>query len=914
MRLSLTADGGNFFTLLRASTDAEANVSGTYYATQIGGATFSNGRCAANLYISKRESGNVTLLYSAAGVPCRNGMVVRTVFTAGGIIAFYIDDVQFATLQTDSSIASGVPGVGVSWAPAGNTISEVSLGALDMTAPPQMGIIGFGLTAFSDRLEVQWQGAIDNPNGAGIAYYEYFRNGEWKQRVRQSELVDAAVVADTSYTLAFAACDFHMNCSTATTLTGKTLASGAIETRQIGLRGTGTYWGGLDEQIDMRSGNLNFSLPLLRAQGRGGWSVPFQLNYDSQNWRKDDGGTWKLGHDVGYGFGWKLMAGSLTPFYDGYWFLHHYLFTDASGAEYRLSTNTNGVWTSSETPGVTYDSNTQRLYFNDGSFWQMGCMSSGVEQDAGTMYPTVFQDTNGNQVLVRYDQGVATLSGNTSARILEIEDTRARQIEWNGPFWTYRFSYTWAAEGVKLERITNSIQTGEAYTFSITTPQTLYSPFSGGAVDVTRYLQTVTMSTPGLSYGFEYTNWGGLSKAIYPYSGYLRWTYQNWTYTGNRLQPEVSVRYTNDGAGGGERTYAIGHPIPNTPQQEGNDGSRTLHGASAIEDPSGTGGRTWVFAASGLLQSLQRRSGGTVVAQDDLTWTQQADAVFWHVSSTVSTMDGQVKKQTAQTMDSHGNLLTMKVWDYIAAAGTFGATASRVYTNTFLNNSNYTSRYIYNRLLTSTVTDGTRTVTLANNTYDNAAACPATRITGGGWQPVLMGSPQDQWQESQVREHDAAYGSSFTYRGNLTMSNSPGHTRCMSYNPGGVALWTYDNGVQATSSYTNSPNMAVPTAMTVNTAPQTTFAWNSFLGLTQETGPNGETASTVYDSYARPASSTSPTGALTCYAYTTNTATATVKPAGYQCAATASADRWSRTTLDGFGRTLRPIGFTLGAG
>ena len=71
---------------------------------------------------------------------------------------------------------------------------------------------------------------------------------------------------------------------------------------------------------------------------------------------------------------------------------------DATGAEYRLTVNTNGIWTSTEGIYLSYDSNAQRLYFRDGSFWVFGCTSAGTEQDAGTMYPTVMEDTNGNQL------------------------------------------------------------------------------------------------------------------------------------------------------------------------------------------------------------------------------------------------------------------------------------------------------------------------------------------------------------------------------------------------------------------------------------------------------------------------------------------------------------------------------------
>ena len=52
--------------------------------------------------------------------------------------------------------------------------------------------------------------------------------------------------------------------------------------------------------------------------------------------------------------------------------LHHWLFTDSTGSEYRLDTNTSGVWTSHEDIYVSYDSNSNRLYFPDSSFRVMG--------------------------------------------------------------------------------------------------------------------------------------------------------------------------------------------------------------------------------------------------------------------------------------------------------------------------------------------------------------------------------------------------------------------------------------------------------------------------------------------------------------------------------------------------------------
>jgi hypothetical protein len=103
----------------------------------------------------------------------------------------------------------------------------------------------------------------------------------------------------------------------------------------------------------------------------------------------------------------------------------------------------------------------------------------------------------------------------------------------------------------------------------------------------------------------------------------------------------------------------------------------------------------------------------------------------------------------------------MQVYNF--GNGAVGSLA-RTYTNTYLSNSNYTPLYIFNRLLTSTVTDGTNTATLGSNTYDtgtsNPNATPCGQLPGPGQPPPLC-------------EHDANYSSSFLYRGNVATSTTP---------------------------------------------------------------------------------------------------------------------------------------------
>jgi hypothetical protein len=79
-----------------------------------------------------------------------------------------------------------------------------------------------------------------------------------------------------------------------------------------------------------------------------------------------------MGVDVGYGFGWRLLAGSLTPVYSGWWTVNHYVYTDSTGAEYRLEDNSGGIWRSREGIFLEYDAGTGRLYFPNGNCWEFG--------------------------------------------------------------------------------------------------------------------------------------------------------------------------------------------------------------------------------------------------------------------------------------------------------------------------------------------------------------------------------------------------------------------------------------------------------------------------------------------------------------------------------------------------------------
>ena len=283
-------------------------------------------------------------------------------------------------------------------------MSAIDIGHLDTIAPGTINAQMVGSSVYPNHVDIQFPGAVDDTNGSGVVYYQYYRNGTWLTLSAEPELNDTTVLPGTTYNYQLQVVDFHQNL-TNTFFTITTPPAGAIDPRQVGVRSTGTYWGAGGEQIDMRSGNLNYTIPLLKAVSRAGGGASFNLSYNSQNWRQDPGGTWQLGRDVGYGYGWKLQAGSLTPVYRDYWTLDHYLFIDATGAEYILNVNTNGIWSSKESIYVYYDPSQLSLHFTNGSSWVFGCTSAGTEEDAGTMYPSNMYDSNGNVISISYNNG-----------------------------------------------------------------------------------------------------------------------------------------------------------------------------------------------------------------------------------------------------------------------------------------------------------------------------------------------------------------------------------------------------------------------------------------------------------------------------------------------------------------------------
>ena len=697
----------------------------------------------------------------------------------------------------------------------------------------------------------------------------------------------------TTYTYQISAIDYHYNWSAATNLVVTTPPANAANysTFQRGLRPTNSYWGGAGEQIDVYNGNLNYSVPLITAMGRGGLNATFKLVYNSQNWVVTNGTTsFAETMDTGYGFGWQLMLGSVMPIYNGNHTLE-YWYTDSSGGQYRLALNNNGVWTGNASFYAWYDSNTNRLWFRDGSFWLMGCTAAGGEPDAGTMYPTLIEDSNGNQIIIRYLPGVGANWNDSSSRISSIEDARAVSYTDSGTgdtlYRSYSFSYNTGASGLSyLSSITSYVNTPENYTFTINQGQPLYSP-SGISFSTTSYLAGITVAGLGYSYNFTYDgtlNDGDLTQVQVPQGGHLRWAYQNCSYAGPQTIREVQYRYLLSNTGGSEDTYTF------TP---GNGTSTTL------DDPTGAE-RYWAFTGGWLSEVQYRPShGATAIRHEYYTWVQEPASLNFYIGTLKTVLDeGKTYSQTTQTVqtqDSYGNILTSNLYDY----GNL-STPARSYSNTYLhqNNSNYTSRYIVNRLLTSTLTSVTPSLTLISNTYDGTAlSSPAT----------------------QPREWDLAYVPAFPYRGNVTKTVSPGKTVNMTYDSTGTTTSSDDNNGHFVS-VTTSPatNYTLPDKLDPNGTGQllTQATYNPSFAPASVAIPGqipldpvkmtGNAPYTHYDSLGRvdytfAASQGNDAGPKSTYGYSYTPGQWTITTTTYGQFATS----WNIRTSDGLGRETK---------
>jgi hypothetical protein len=499
-----TGTGGDFVLFTRASSDAWSWVAGSYYSVEwFNPSCDGAGACWGWIVLYKKLAGQQPVTLSAnVAVTYNFTAEIRFVAIGSTLLVWVNDDIAFYII--DSDLTTGNAGVGARSTCSACAIERADIGHLDTAGPN--AVDNLTVSRFPSVTRLRWQVPLDNVQaggtnpGIGVGLYEIYKNGAYLTSLTNTspqgqtvEWTDPAAPSPTAtYTYQVRAIDRHLSYGTATSVTAPPAAVlTTYDARQVGVKALGSYWGAGGESIDLRSGNLNYTMPMVAGQIRGGGKAPVSLSHNTQSWQKLGSTEWRVGKDTGYGFGWRMMLGSVTRVVDGT-NPTYYVFADSSGSEYKLNYQNGSRYYSAEGFQATFDDNPGAslpwtMYFNDGSRWEFGCISASGEDDADVRYPTRVTDTNGNYVDVRYGVGVGAVALNTSSRIQAIEDVRAVQVgsEWR----TYSFNYGPVPQGESiphLTSITNHVNSGETYNLYYwptlsQSPTTVTSPLTGAA-------------------------------------------------------------------------------------------------------------------------------------------------------------------------------------------------------------------------------------------------------------------------------------------------------------------------------------------------------------------------------------------------------------------------------------------------
>jgi RHS repeat-associated protein len=386
----------------------------------------------------------------------------------------------------------------------------------------------------------------------------------------------------------------------------------------------------------------------------------------------------------------------------------------------------------------------------------------------------------------------------------------------------------------------------------------------------------------GISNTFGYASSGEMTSFTTPLGGTLGWTYRSFLYSGGVTVRELQNR-TVSAVAGSSNSVSFGHSDSEDTNPPG------LHAWISIYD---SGAQSTKFYSSGVISANnlvaptayeEWNPDSSVNLHKDFAWTADSagNAYMGQVTTTMNPGAAYaVTSKSAQTMDAYGNLTQAFVYDY----GNL-STAARTYNFTYAyqQDSNYAVKYLFNRQTLATVTASSGTTTLSGASYDQSAL-------------------QDAGNSGYLRNHDSTFDVSTHYRGNPTSTWQAGTSMTYLYQTTGIPYqMTNGYGVVVTTAPSNDTNWSLPGVLTPNSNSNlaTSVSYATSFAVTSVTGPNGATGNATYDLYGRPTSNTSTDGAVTnyTYSYLPNTQTATIT--------NGSGTIWKKTTLDGFGRTIK---------
>jgi RHS repeat-associated protein len=290
-------------------------------------------------------------------------------------------------------------------------------------------------------------------------------------------------------------------------------------------------------------------------------------------------------------------------------------------------------------------------------------VSAAGEPDAGARYPTLIQDCNGNQIIVKYLAGGGGTTPDSSARIQEIRDARAVDL----PSGRRTYSFLYGTGPIPhLLAISSHIGTAESYQFSYGV-QSVRSPFdSHQDFGLVRTLTGVTDSA-GLSHLFTYNAYAEMTDMVAPHGGTIAWDYGTFQFLDRGAVREVESR---------EVVLLPGQrPLRYTLDRDPGDSHGVVHASAVLREPEDSGQRVWSFcddASSpdlGLATAFEVRSahGHKPLQRKEYTWSRTIGGAPYigNIVTTVDPEDSEPKSARSEFVrDSFGNLVESRVYEF----------------------------------------------------------------------------------------------------------------------------------------------------------------------------------------------------------------------------------------------------------
>jgi RHS repeat-associated protein len=814
---------------------------------------------------------------------------------SGSSITLWQVGYGYALLEAnDSALTSGTVGL---WLNNGDgAVSRVLIEGAD-TTPPTAPTNLTAAAPSATQINLSWTASTDQ--GSGMSYYKVRRGGNDYATVYvpTTTYSDNNLQPDSTFTYTVVAVDREGNVSAASnSATATTLSPSNLRPEGLGKSPLAAYYGSGPEVVNLESGNLVLSFPLIPIQGRtGGTSPGLQLVYNSQVWSRDASGVQYTAVDAGYGAGWSLWLGATYPVYAS-GVIDHYRFIDSSGATHRLYPSTGDTYVSRDSTYLKWDRVLHRLWFRDGTFWDFDYVSLDPEPDAGTRYPTKIQDTNGNYLTISYLTG---------ARINDIHDSRHYDSVYDTT--DYHFVYV----NNRLDSI-HEITTLRSWPYGQTDTKRfsfvyqeaqLSSPFPVGPTVNVKLIQQVKRwgqgSTPTITHSIEYNSSGEPTKLTLPYGAYFRYTWQTGSFSGGAVQRrEVASRIYSASASGTpavEKTEYFQHP---------DDSAYAGHTQCTINDAAGNR-KIWYFTQGEALgwknglqwkQEVYQGAGVTLLRTFRTDWTQDQPAVAELRNPRPSAqrtifndVTPNLESRREQDVDANGNVTQVREFGY------GDSSPYRTLTVSYLTGSDYNSRNILDRVTATTLYAGAAggTILRQATTYYDAP---------GNYSNITPAPNM----------HDSAYGLSMPLRGNPTVTYEANRNKQTYYDILGKARRVVDSlGSEQTASYSAGSGYTVPNSTNSSTPLGTSMVWNGDLTLSSASAASGESVSYSWDNAKRPSSQTSPSGSQTTYTYNdtaqppTSVQTTQVHTGGGPPNYTLTTGTYTITrTLDGLGRVV----------